>query len=295
LLGRHTAGVTTPLPTRLVMPVDARVPLRRLDGRATAGDAPWQTPYQSRFVTLEGERERDAWLHFCLGHHLEFMLWQATSLAGERVIAAIHANEPAEAARWMGRVTRLIRGSGALLHYCAAFDPSAYDPCLRASMEAERDDFSGDMSTEFLTMMTVKADLLELLRDAGRHGHELQAFRAAERTWAVHHGEVIHALHPGKSLLREKTERLAREADEFDYRAYVDRVVRGAAARADYDDYFGVSRVEDLTLDAYWTQAVAKIALAHANLSLRGVHRTEIMQGDAALLETLSALVDGSG
>jgi hypothetical protein len=294
-ISRNTAGVPTPLPTRLLLPVDARVPLRRLDGRATAGDAPWQTPYQSRFVTLEGERELDAWLHFCLGHHIEFLLWQATALAGERVIAAVRADERDEVVRWMGRVTRLVRGSGALLHYCAAFDPSAYDPCLRASMEAERDDFSGDMSTEFLAMMAVKADLVELLSDVGHLGRELQAFRAAERSWAVDHGEVIHALHPGKSLLREKAERLAREADAFDYRGYVERVVRGAQARSDYDDYFGVSRVDDLTLDAYWTQAVAKVALAHAHLTLRGVHRSQIMRADAALLETLSALVDRSG
>jgi len=284
--------VPIPLPTRLVMPVDAQVPLARLDGRAANGDAPWQEPFQNRFVQLDSEADRDAWLHFCLGHHLEFLLWQATALAGARAIAAARAGDRDTLAPWMRRTTHLIRGSGALLHYCAAFDPTEYDPCLRTAMEAERDDFSGDMSTEFLAMMAVKADLVETLTGAPGLGHELEAFRAAERSWHVHHGEVIQALHPGKSLLREKAEQLRRESATFDYRAYVDTVVRGEQARADYDDYFGVTRSGTMTLDVYWTQAVAKVAQAHAHLTLRGVHRAEIMKADAALLETLSSLVD---
>ncbi len=40
----------------------------------------------------------------------------------------------------------LVRGSAAMQHYCAAFDPDRHDPCLRPSMAAEHDDFSGDMS-----------------------------------------------------------------------------------------------------------------------------------------------------
>jgi hypothetical protein len=287
--------VSIPLPTRLVLPVDAHVPLARLDGRAAPGDAPWQVPFQNRFIDLDGDARHDAWLHFCLGHHIEFLLWQATALAGSRAVAATRAGDREELAVWMRRTTHLIRGSGALLHYCAAFDPAQYDPCLRTSMEAERDDFSGDMSTEFLAMMAVKADLVEALGAAPGLGHELQAFRAAERFWHVHHGQVIQALHPGKSLLREKTERLTRESETFDYRAYVESVVRGEQARADYDDYFGVARSTDMTLDGYWTQAVAKVAQAHAHLSLRGSHRSEIMRADAALLETLSSLVDDRG
>lgn len=286
--------MSIPLPSRLVLPIDAQLPLARLDGRASNGGAPWEEPYQNRFVTLDEDAARDAWLHFCLGHHLEFLLWQATALAGSRVIEAVHAGDRDALATWMGRTIRLIRGSGALLHYCAAFDPSEYDPCLRAAMEAERDDFSGDMSTEFLEMMAVKADLVETLTSAPGQGHELQRFRAAERSWHVHHGEVIQALHPGQSLLREKADRLRHEAEDFDYRAYVETVVRGEQARADYDDYFGVSRAPDLTLDIYWTQAVSKVAQAHAHLSLRGTHRAEIMQADAALLETLSSLVSAS-
>jgi hypothetical protein len=287
--------VTTALPTRLVLPSDARIPTQRLDGRATDGDAPWQIPYQSRFVTIAGDRDARAWFHFCLGHHLEFLQWQATAAACDRVSAAVVAGDPVAVRRWMGRTARLIRGSGVLLHYCAAFDAEAYDPCLRASMEAERDDFSGDMSNEFLTMMEAKARMVQALTDAGHLGHELQAFRAAERAWHLHHGEVIRALHPGKSLLREKLERLADESTEFDYRAYVDGVVRSPQALADYDDYFGVSRRDDLTLDAYWTQAVAKVALAHEHLDLRGVHRSQLMHADAALLETLASVLEDGG
>ena len=51
----------------------------------------------------------------------------------------------------------LIGGSGAMLQYCAAFDPGRYDPCLRPSMAAERDDFSGDMSRDFLAMMAARS------------------------------------------------------------------------------------------------------------------------------------------
>jgi hypothetical protein len=143
-------------------------------------------------------------------------------------------------------------------------------------------------------MMAVKADLVDVLVGTPGLGHALQAFRAAERSWHVDHGQVIQALHPGKSLLREKTERLTREAADFDYRGYVQTVVRGPQARADYDDYFGVSRSAAPSLDVYWTQAVAKVAQAHAHLRLRGAHRAAIMQADAALLETLSSLLDGS-
>lgn len=282
--------MTAPLPTKLALPSDAQIPTRRMDGRRRVGEAYWDVPYQSRFVSLDGAADHDAWLHFCHGHHLEFLHWQATSLTCRKALEAVEADDHVALVAWMDRTTRLIRGSGALLHYCAAFDPSAYDPCLRVSMEAERDDFSGDMSTEFLAMMDQKAALVRTLTAAGHLGHELQAFRSAERAWARDHGEVIRRLHPGKSLLREKVERLEHEAADFDYGSYVRTVVRSSEALAAYDDYFGVERRDDLTLDEYWAQAVSKVALAHAHMDLAGAHRSAVMRADAALLETLSLL-----
>jgi hypothetical protein len=291
---RYRDAIVSPLPTAVVLPTDGRIPRRRADGRARlAPDARWEQPYQSRFVSLPGEPERTAWLHFCLGHHLEFLYWETTTMACERIVAAVDAGDGAAVARWTHHAARLIRGSGALLHYCSAFDPGVYDPCLRDSMAAERGDFSGDMSRDFLLMMRAKADMLDALRGAGRHGHELEALQAAERDWHRHHGEVILALHPGKSLLRETVERLKAESEAFDYRGYVETVVRGEDALAAYDDYFGVERSDDLTLDAYWTQAVAKLALAHGHLPLRGHHRAELMQGDAAVLAILCELESG--
>lgn len=285
--------VATPLPTAIDLPGDSRPPTRRQDGRARlAEDGRWREPYQSRFVALPGERERIAWFHFCLGHHVEFVYWQVTALACDEAAAAARAGDAAGAARWTARVARLVRGSGAMLHYCGAFDPGVYDPCLRESMAAERDDFSGDMSRDFLAMMAAKAGLVEALSAAGHLGHQMQAFRAAERSWHRHHGEVVIALHPGKSLLREKVEQLERQSEDFDYRGYVETVVRGDTALADYDDYFGVRRRADMTLDEYWTQAVEKLALAHAHLPLHGAHRAELIRGDAALLEIVSERVD---
>lgn len=255
--------------------------------------APWREPHRSRFVALPGEPERDAWLHFCLGHHVEFLYWQATTAACEQVTAAARRGEAEAGGRWMARVAWLVRGSGAMLHYCAAFAPELYDPCLRDSMAAARSDFSGDMSHEFLTMMRAKADMVAAL-EAGEHlGRQLQSFRAAERYWHHHHGEVILALHPGRSLLRETVERLQAAGDAFDYRAYVESVVRGEAALADYDDYFGVRRSDALTIDAYWTQAVEKLALAHSHLAMAGGHRADLMRGDATLLQVICERLDG--
>ena len=48
----------------------------------------------SRFVTQEQEQDRVAWSHFCTGHHVEFLYWEATALACERVVSA------SESPRW---------------------------------------------------------------------------------------------------------------------------------------------------------------------------------------------------
>jgi hypothetical protein len=104
---------------------------------------------------------------------------------------------------------------------------------------------------------------------------------------------VIMALHPGKSLLREKVEQLEAESDSFDYRGYVESVIRGDAALADYDDYFGVRRSDELTIDEYWTQLVEKLAFAHSHLAMRGGHRADLMRGDATLLAIVSERLDG--
>lgn len=71
-----------------------------------------------------------------------------------------------------------------MLHYCAAFDRVVYDPCLRPTMAGERDDFSGDMSRDFLAMMSAK----ELLRSAlaerrGDHAAAASPLDAADGYW----------------------------------------------------------------------------------------------------------------
>ena len=86
------------------------------------------------------------WFHFCAGHHVEFLYWQATLLAGERVISAAENADKDVVEHWLARAAELIHGSGAMLHYCATVDPARYDPCLRPSMAAERDDFSRTLS-----------------------------------------------------------------------------------------------------------------------------------------------------
>src|SRR6202167_4881748 len=148
-----------------MLPADSRVPAT-LAVRAARADErqPWQASYVSRFVPIGDERDRDAWFHFCTGHHVQFLYWEATLLACEWVISAVEAGDERAVERWLARVGTLIRGSGALLHYCAAFDPGRYDPCLRASMAAERDDFSGDMSRDFLATMRARARMSVLLQ-----------------------------------------------------------------------------------------------------------------------------------
>ena len=144
------SGGTALSPTGLVLPADSRLPAT-LALRAAREDEqqPWQQPYVSRFVQIADERDRVAWFHFCTGHHVEFLYWEATTLACEHVISAAQRGDNLAVAHWVARAATLIRGSGAMLHYCAAFDPARYDPCLRPSMAAERDDFSGDSPGTF--------------------------------------------------------------------------------------------------------------------------------------------------
>jgi hypothetical protein len=279
----------------IVLPADSRIPSARQQG-ATTGEEnpPWQHPYTTRLLELTDEGDRAAWFHFCHGHHCEFLYWQVLAHACERVAAALAAGDRAEAERWLDRAAALIRGSGALLYFCGALDADTYDRCLRPSMEAERDDFSGDMSREFLAMMHAKADMVDALEAAG--DDELSGrFHRAERVWYAHHGEVVHALHPGKSLLREKVDRLEQEVESFDYRAYVEDVVRSEQALADYDDYFGVQRSATLTLDEYWTQALEKLATLHSGFAIGATQREELIRGDAALLAVLSELLESAG
>ena len=279
-------------PTAIVLPADSRIPTDRQQGATTGEESPpWLHPYTTGLLELTTDDDRVAWFHFCHGHHCEFLYWQVLAHACERVTAAISADDAAQAERWLDRATALIRGSGALLYFCGALDAETYDRCLRPSMEAERDDFSGDMSREFLAMMDAKADMVEALKAAGDQSLN-DRFHGAERTWYAHHGEVVHALHPGKSLLREKVDRLEQEVESFDYRAYVDNVVRSDQALADYDDYFGVQRSESLTLDDYWTQALEKLATLHSGFAIGATQREELMRGDAALLAVISELLE---
>ncbi len=275
-----------------MLPADARIPSARQTGPTTGDETfPWQQPYTTRLLDLADDDDRAAWFHFCHGHHCEFLYWQVLAHACERVTAGLSGDEQAEAERWLDRAAALIRGSGALLYFCGALDAETYDRCLRPSMEAERDDFSGDMSREFLAMMDAKADMVEALKASG-DAELSDRFHTAERVWYAHHGEVVHSLHPGKSLLREKVDRLEHEVESFDYRAYVQNVVRSEQALADYDDYFGVQRSASLTLDEYWTQALEKLATVHSGFAIGAGQRDELMRGDAALLAVVSELLE---
>ncbi len=281
---------SAPVPTAILLPADSTIPSARGSEQAALGEtALWQQPHTSLHVRIENEEDREAWFHFCHGHHIEFLYWEATALACRRVTAHLTAGEREEARRWLERAATLIRGSGAMLYFCGALDAETYDRCLRPSMEEERDDFSGDMSRDFLAMMAAKADVVDALEASGDEElhHE---FHHAEQVWYAHHGEVVRGLHPGKSLLQEKVEELERDAETFDYRAYVENVVRGEQALDDYDEYFGVTRSDSIGIDEYWTQALEKLATVHRSFSMKPKRRAELMRGDATLLGILSRL-----
>lgn len=277
-----------PQPTHLLLPADSRVPTARQQGPSSADERhPWQEPYTSRLLDPHSAGDRAAWFHFCHGHHVEFLYWSVTALACERATAGLEAGDEGEIARWLDRAGALTRGSGAMLYFCGALDAATYDRCLRPSMEAERDDFSGDMSREFLVMMAAKAAMVDALKSAERQDL-FDRFHRSERVWYAHHGEVVKALHPGKSLLRETVERLEREVESFDYGAYLEDVVRGEHALADYDDYFGIQRTDSMTLDEFWTQALEKLATVHSSFAMGAAQREELMRGDAVVLAVLS-------
>jgi hypothetical protein len=280
--------------TGLMLPADSRVPAT-LAVRAAreAEQQPWQESYVSRFVQIGDERDRVAWFHFCTGHHVQFLYWEATLLACERAISAVEDGDGGAVEHWLARAGTLIRGSGALLHYCAAFDPGRYDPCLRASMAAERDDFSGDMSRDFLAMMGARARMNDALQPCGG---ALVALADADAYWRQRHTEVVMSLHPGSSLLRDTFARLRREREAFEPAHYIATVVHSEQALADYDDYFGVVRSDEMKVGDYWTQAVEKLAAVHRGFALDAETRTALMRGDAVLLAIISeALVaDGS-
>ena len=280
------------LPTAIVLPADSCIPVRRQRGETTGDESyAWQRPFVNRFIAVENNEDRQAWFHFCLGHHLEFLYWESSRHSCERAAAAIEAGDEDELERWLGRLVELIRGSGAMLYFCGALDAETYDRCLRPSMEAARDDFSGSMSRDFLAMMRAKAALVSALQSMDTP-EPLERFRDAERVWFKHHADVIRLLHPGKSLLREKVSRLVEEVADFDYHGYVDQVVHGEQALSDYDAYFGVVRSDHMTLDEYWTQICQKIAAVHACFALDAQRREELMIGDAALIGMASELLE---
>ena len=284
-----------PVATGLVLPTDSRIPVTLAVRDAREAEGPrWQQPYVSRFIELADESDRAAWFHFCTGHHVEFLYWEATELACDRAVAAIGDRDRAGVERWLGRVATLVRGSAAMLHYCAAFDPSRYDPCLRPSMAAERDDFSGDMSRDFLAMMAARARLAEAMeRTAGEHSEGLAVLQAADRYWHRHHAQVIMALHPGSSLLRDKLARLRSQDAAFDPVHYVATVVHSEQALAACDDYFGVVRDQDMKIGDYWTQAVEKLATVHRSFAMDADTRTALMRGDGVLLSIISEALAG--
>lgn len=283
------------LPTGMILPADSRIPetLAVREARADEGQA-WERPYVTRFIDLTGDRDRAAWFHFCTGHHVEFLYWEATALACEQVIAALGDGDTVAIDLWLGRAALLVRGSAAMLHYCAAFDPRRYDPCLRPSMAAERDDFSGDMSRDFLAMMQARARMAQALAErdteapAGR-----SALVEADDYWHRHHAEVVMSLHPGSSLLREKLARLRQERDSFDPTHYIATVVHSEAALADYDDYFGVERTAEMKIGDYWTQAIEKLAAVHRSFAMDAETRTSLMRGDGVLLAIISETLGG--
>jgi hypothetical protein len=283
-------------PTRLALPADSRIPAT-LAVRAAREDEPqpWQEPYVSRFLQLADDRDRVAWFHFCTGHHVEFLYWEATFLACETVISAAASGDRVAVEQWLARAATLIRGSGAMLHYCAAFDPGRYDPCLRPSMAAERDDFSGDMSRDFLAMMGARARMTAALQERGtQYTNALEAFEDSDGDWRRHHTEVVMSLHPGSSLLRDKLARLRREREAFDPSHYIATVVHSDQALDDYDDYFGVLRTGDMKAGDYWTQAVEKLAAVHRSFAMNAETRTALMRGDAVLLAILSETLSES-
>jgi hypothetical protein len=285
-------------PTRIKLPSDSRIPATLAIREAREDERqPWHDPYASRFLELADGRDRTAWFHFCTGHHVEFLYWEATILACEAVISSAGAGDMAAVEHWLARVATLIRGSGAMLHYCAAFDPARYDPCLRPSMAAERDDFSGDMSRDFLAMMEARGRMATALREAGGAdaggadadgADALTELRDAEQFWQRHHTDVVLSLHPGSSLLRDKLARLRRERETFDPSHYIATVVHSEQALADYDDYFGVLRSDDMKIGDYWTQAVEKLATVHRSFAMDAETRTALMRGDGVLLAIVS-------
>lgn len=302
MLGRVSEGAVVggaacaaSVATGLVLPADARIPvtLAVREAREAEGQR-WQQPYVSRFVELTDEADRVAWFHFCTGHHLEFLYWEATALACDRAVSAVGDRDRAGVQHWVARVAVLVRGSAAMLHYCAAFDPSRYDPCLRPSMAAERDDFSGDMSRDFLAMMAARARLEEAMKTTGgEHSEAFAALQEADVYWHRHHAQVITSLHPGSSLLRDKLARLRREDAAFEPSHYIATVVHSEAALAACDEYFGVVRDQDMKIGDYWTQAIEKLATVHRSFAMDAGTRTALMRGDGVLLSIISETLEG--
>lgn len=280
-------------PTALVLPADSRIPSARADATSDAENEPWNRNWVTPKIEIRDERERNAWLHFCRGHHAEFIYWQVSNEVALAAGGAAAGGDERDLERQVQRLCALVRGSGAMLGYTAAFDPGTYDPCLRPSMAAERDDFSGDMSRDFLAMARAKAELMKRLEDAGLNG-PLDRLRRAERRWVELHGEVVQRLHPGSSLLKEKMDALSDSDGNFDFSVYVETVVHGPQALDDYDEYFGVERSTAMTLDAYWTQALEKFAAVHRSFALEPSARAELMRGDATVLAVLSELLEAA-
>ena len=119
-------GANVELPTGLTLPADARLPKSLAVREARVDeDQDWQRQFANQHLDLRDDRDVVAWFHFCTGHHVEFLYWEATAGACEHAIETIEAGDAGLAAAWIRRIATLVAGSGALLHYCAAFDPAA--------------------------------------------------------------------------------------------------------------------------------------------------------------------------
>jgi hypothetical protein len=280
------------------LPADSVLPCRRRDAGQGQHRVPaWRQPLESDHVNPATPEEQRAWFLWLTGHQHLFLYWLVIAHACRAVTQALQAADLNTAAFWLQRVSKLILGSTASMLNSSDFDSALYLGPIRQSMDSCREDFSAFSAHDYAVM---KEAVKQMERDLGE-AREAQptfpagyaeaegAFKTAWATWFERHTALACRLAPGMtSLLRAALRRMQHEQHEFQPNEYIKNTVRGPEALADYDRYFGVVRVGNLSLDDLWLLSIQIIARIHYHTALPPGENDWMMQGDSLLLTILA-------
>jgi hypothetical protein len=212
----------------------------------------------------------------------------------QRATRALNAGKNERAARLLRRLAALRWGEIAAMLNCGNLASPLYQAVLRPKMEAVRADFSARSAQDYLALETALTELRKTLRQRPRTddalGRAQHAFQQACSKWKEHHIEVAERLQPGASLAVMEFQRLRDQGLQLSFPQYVDTVIQGTEAMAQYDRFFGVERLH-MTLEEFVQTALWVLAQVHRILALPRQPLKWVLRGDHLLVAYLDHLL----